>query len=231
MSPTQFKLTNHRKISLCLVFLFVFSWVLFLTQGFPMGDYDDWAYVLGAYDTPWPALLKNFLFPWSRTGYWDGQSDRIGAVLHRRIFQSVANKAVSSIFGLQFFPFYIFQKGLFFAGTSVLLFFLLLRLTHSRGLALGGILFYLTVPAHYPHVLWIADPVTMVHFFVLACLTTFLSLWNNFDVPPRWKGVRKRLILLFVLGWVGIKTKEPGLILLFLKERDIYRMILCQLTA
>jgi len=211
--PNPMKLAGPQKGILWFVFFVVFSWILLLTQGYPMGDYDDWAYVLGAHDAPWSTLLDNFLTPWSQSGYWDGQSDRMDAILHRRIFQSVANKAVSSVFGFQFFPFYIFQKALIFAGTCTLLFSLLRRLTGSQKLALGGLFFYLTVPAHYPHLMWIADPVTMVHFFVLAGVTAFLSLWQNFERPLDWKTFGGPLMLLFIFGWFGIKTKEPGLVL------------------
>lgn len=191
------------------VFAVTAAWIFFLVQGLPIGDPDDWDHVLAAKDLPWAALLKNTFRPWSSSLHWLGQTDRLNEVASRRVFLSVMLKSIGSVFGLHALPYYIFSKVIFFAGSNGLLFLILHRLSASVPLSLAGTFFYLVVPAHYAHVLWLTDPATFVHFFLLAGLWSYAK-WKEGLARGRGGGW---LAALVASAWLGIKTKEPALVL------------------
>lgn len=203
---------NHSLLLLCITF-FTFSWIAVLTQGLPIGDFDDWDNVILSHDLSWETLTVNMILPWSKSDHWDGQSGRINSSTHRRPFRTVMIKAVQEVAGFKFFPQYIAAKALFFPLTVVFLFILLCSVGGLGILSLGGLLFYLTIPAHYAHIFWISDPITMAHFFIVAGIFCYFRLWESLapEIRPaqRWKWI----VLLFLCGWMGMKTKEPALVL------------------
>lgn len=204
------------KGSWCLpvvVFFTVLIWTTFLIQGLPIGDLDDWDHILFAQDVDWKVLVANIIRPWSESPFWYGQGSFEDHVIHERVVPTLILKCVSSVFHLKSFPFYFLYKVLFFAGTTSLLFILLRRVAASGVIAFCGTLFYLFVPVHYLHTLWISDPVTLVHFFVLLGITIYLDIYNNLVVRGSFTRFLVLTLALFLTGWVGIKSKSVGLIL------------------
>ena len=207
------KIRNSSGFIAFILFLVTFIWILILAQGVPLNDLDDWDHVLAAKDLSWGVLMENLFTPWSKSLYWDGQSNRLNEVTHRRTFLSVVLKFSYSLFGMRFLPFFIFSKAFFFAGSVALLFLLLLKITQSRIFSLSGVLFYVMVPAHYIHLLWPTDPICMVHFFILLGLWNYTFLYKNLTENGPFRNFFGRLILFTICGWLGMKTKEPAVIL------------------
>ncbi len=201
----------HPFLIFLIVFIIALIWTISLTQGLPLGDPDDWDHVLAASDLSWNTLLGNLITPWSSSALWSGQVGRMNEVLHRRLFRSVILKTSENLFGFQSFPFYFLSKNIFFAGTVGILFLLLLKLTNSLPISIGGMLFYVFVPAHYTHLLWISDPDTMVHFFMLLSIFSYLQFvsQDHSGKPKNWN----YFLIFFISGWLAMKTKESALIL------------------
>jgi hypothetical protein len=196
---------NKLRLLLGVFFVLTCLWIVLLTQGLPIGDFDDWDHILVAQDIPYKTLLKNFFTPWSVSEHWTGQFDRINETTTRRIVLSLVLKTIAAVFGLQFLPFFLFSKALFFAVTVTLVFYFLHEVTQSRLLSVLGAAFFILVPAHYPHLVWVTDPITMVHPLMLAGLLAFYKLQQNPQKPVLWS------LLIFAAGWTAIKTKEPAL--------------------
>ena len=215
-NPTAISLSRIRSSSgfiALILFLITFLWILILAQGVPLNDLDDWDHVLAAKDLSWGVLMENLFTPWSKSLYWDGQSNRLNEVTQRRTFLTVVLKFSYSLFGFRFLPFFIFSKAFFFAGSVAILFLLLIKITQSRTFSLGGILFYIMVPAHYIHLLWPTDPICMVHFFILFGLWNYTFLYKNLEENGARSKFLGRLVLFTISGWLGMKTKEPAVIL------------------
>ncbi len=210
----HFTISFDKKTIYFIVFVYsaCFLWFLFLAQGLPIGDLDDWTLTLIAKKTPWKELFSNLLLPWSKSAYWFDQVNLYDQIAHKRIVNGIILKLVQTIFGVHFFPFYIFAKGLFFSGTVTLVFILIKRLTQSFSFALAGAFFFALIPAHYAHVLWIADPITISQFFIVFGIWLFYELLLHFDKNKIDIKFLLLLIGMFMAGWLGIKTKEPGLI-------------------
>ena len=195
------------------VYLFTFLWVFFLTQGLPMGEPDDWNLIFKSKDTAGTELLKNLSLPWSKSKYWFNQIDGVDQIHHKRIVNGIILKSIEAVFGCRFLPFYLFAKAIFFAGVVALFFLFAYSVTTSIPFALGGTLFFLLVPAHYSHVMWVADPITIAQFFVALGVWIFLHLTLNIDQNRSMKEFLFLLCSFLVVGILGIKTKEPALIL------------------
>lgn len=196
-----------------LIFLCVFLWMLTLIQGLPLIDPDDWDHVLAAKDLSWKTLLTNLLTPWSTSERWVGQVERLDEVTHRRMFLSIILKASHQLFGLKFLPYYIFSKAIFFAGTLTLLFLLISKMTSMRSYAFLSLLFFITIPAHYIHALWISPSDTMVHFFLLLGVALFLLILSNLEHKKPFSQFLLYLSGFLIVGWIAMKTKETALIL------------------
>ncbi len=195
-----------------MVYSACFIWFLFLAQGLPLGDLDDWALTLISKRTPWKELFFNLLLPWSKSAYWFNQVDLFDQIVHKRIVNGIVLKSISTFFGIHFFPSYIFAKGIFFSGTVTVVFILMKRVTQSVLFALAGTIFFALVPAHYAHVLWIADPFTIAQCFIVLSIWLFSEMILRLE---RNKVDLKFFLLLssmFITGWLSIKSKEPGLI-------------------
>jgi len=195
------------------VFLVTLAWVLLLTQGLQRGDLDEWVLTFISKDTPWKDLLGNFVTPWSKSMFWFNQIDFSDQITYKRIFNGILLKATEAAFGLEFLPYYVVTKMFFFAGTVSLLFLSLFEITKSVRCAALGTVFYVLIPAHYAHVLWIADPVTIVHFFTMLGILAFFHVAQNLNQNGSLKKLKGPLMLLLFAGWFGIRTKEPALIL------------------
>lgn len=207
-------ISKRKKILIgSLIFFICLGWVLLLTQGLPIGDPDDWDHILAARDLPWKTLVTNLSVPWCTSKLWIGQIDRMNEVTHRRLFLSIILKSVYSFFGFRFWPYYIFSKAIFFAGTLTLLFFLALRLTNSFFFSLLSVLFFATVPAHYAHVLWLSVPDTMIHFWMSVGIILYLQIFSNIKTGGSQKYFTGLALSLLLIGWIAIKTKETALLL------------------
>lgn len=194
-----------------LIFLPCFLWIGFLSQGLPVGDPDEWDHLWVAHDVSWKELLINFITPWSTSTAWVGQTDRLNETLHIRIFATIVLKFIESIFGFSPWPLYLFTKAIFFSGTATLLFFLLRQLTQNRWYTLLGLLFYVCVPAHYPHVLWLADSnITIAHFLMILTLTGFLRFHKQLLRNTSCKSLIFSILWIFFSGLIAVKTKEPA---------------------
>lgn len=204
-----------RRIDLPFVSLILFSacliWLSFLTQGLPIGDPDDWDHVLAATDLPWKTFFENLVTPWSKSEIWSGQINRMNEVLNQRLFRSIVLKAVQSLFNFHSFPYYFFSKVIFFSGTVVLLFSLIVKFTRSQRTAFAASLFFTLIPAHYTHLLWLSDPDTIAHFWVLLSLFFFLRFIDSLEANKQ-KSIRA-LLFFFAAGWLAMKTKESALVL------------------
>ncbi len=194
-----------------IIFLAAGLWLIFLTQGLPVGDPDDWDHVLAASDLSWSTLIKNFSIPWSQSTLWSGQVDRMNEVLHRRLFRSFILKGSVDLFGYHAFPFYFFSKVLFFSGTVTILFLLIHSITSSYFASFAGTVFYFFVPAHYTHVLWLSDPDTIVHFLMVLGIFIYLKILKRLDQNDHPSGIF--IVALIAIGWTAMKTKESALIL------------------
>lgn len=205
---------NKKTVLLLLaLYLLVFTWITVLTQGLPIGDFDDWDNMLLAQDLSWEQLGTNFVLPWTKSIHWDGQSGRYNAAANRRTFRTIVIKWVESFSGLNSWPQYIASKAVFFSASCVLLFMTLCGGVSRLPVSAALLFFYIFIPAHYPHLFWISDPVTMVHAFVLGGFACFLGLERRLRENREGAGSFGLLAGLFIFGWFGIKTKEPALIL------------------
>ncbi len=210
-NPVLISFRQRPKVYAWAAFFYVLTmlWVSVMTQGLPIGDFDDWDHLMVAQDLSWKTVLQPLATPWSTSIHWHGQVNRINEMTHRRVFLTVALKSVNGIFGLRFFPYYLFTKAIFFAATVGLVFLLLVSMTGSWPISLFGLLFYFLVPAHYPHLFWITDPITLVQCFML------LSVWAYFKIAEDWEKLFRNswkwFAVLFFFGWLGMKTKEPAL--------------------
>src|SRR3989338_1759703 len=196
-----------------IVFLCVVIWMILLTQGMPFYDPDDWDHVLISDDTPWKLMIQNFITPWSTSENWVAQASMMDQVRNKRVFLGIVLKSITGVFGYKFFPYYLFSKVLFFAGTITLLFLILVSLNSSYRYAITGALFYLLVPANYLHALWISVPETMAHFFILLSVYLYLNLGISLDQGNLKFSYWRTLGFLFIAGWFAMKTKETAVIL------------------
>ncbi len=205
---------SPRWIAALILFVVCLVWGIVLTQGLPVGDPDDLDKLLAAKDLSWGTLLPNFFSPVSKSQLWSGQVNRLNEMLHVRVGHTVALKIVQTFFGFSEFPYYFFTKVLFFSATVSLVFLLLTTLAAgSVFVGLLGALAYLFVPAHYTHVLWIADTQTMVDFFVILGFFFFLHILKNLEERGSGKTFAGLLIIFFTVAWIGVKTKETALVL------------------
>jgi hypothetical protein len=195
------------------VFIVIMGFLLVLTQGLPIGDPDDWDHILSSQDTPWMTMLQNFFTPWSTSRNWVAQTDLIDQTIGSRLFHGIALKTVTRLFGHGSFPYYLFNKVIFFSGTVTILSILLFKLTRSLSLTVAGTVFYALVPSHYAHVLWNSVPETIVHFFLIVCVFTYVKLSQLLETGKRGKSFWSWLGLLFIAGWFCMKTKETAIIL------------------
>lgn len=187
-----------------------FSWIFFLTHGLPIGDFDDWDHMVLSSEAPWEELIRNLLTPWSTSELWHGRGELFDQMVHERVLATSIMKFLQTIYGTDFLPFYLIEKGLFFAGAVLLIFLLSREFTRNDRVSFLGVLFWAFCPAHYTHLLWLSDPVIITQFFGL------LSLYFLFKFD---KGLNKRLdiaqiawlLLWFIACSLALKTKAQGL--------------------
>lgn len=196
-----------------LIYSACFAWVAFLIHGLPIGDLDEWVLIFISKKTSWKELIGNLLSPWSNSAYWFNQVDLYDQIAHKRLMNGIVLKSAQSLFGFHFFSFYFFAKAFFFPGMVTLVFLLLKELTRSSRFALAGTVFFLLIPAHYAHVLWLSDPITVALFFVVLGVFFFSKLADNLEKGGATSHFLAMLAGVFASGWLGIKTKEPALIL------------------
>lgn len=202
------------KISLVawLVFGGALFWSVILFQGMPASDIDDWDKIIMSRDVSWKDFSTSFFTPWSKSHNWVGQTDRNDEVRYKRIVLPMLLKLSQQCFGLNFFAMYFLTKGIFFAGCVTMVFLLLAQVVPLL-YAISGTLVFLFVPAHYSHVLWIADTATLCYFFL------FLGIWMLYAIQKNIleQGSNRQfcwlLFALLVIGWIGIRAKEPMLVL------------------
>lgn len=203
-----------KKTSLLIagVYLIAFTWILILTQGLPIGDVDDWVLLGITKDLSWNELFHNLLRPWSKSEYWSNQVSLIDQISFKRTVHGILLKIREVTFGVRFFPFFI-MKAFFFSGTVAVLFHILRSISRSLWFALFGILFFVLIPVHYAHILWMSDPATILHFFIILGMWIFYHLVSSLE--NQYASPRFSLLFgaLFLLVWLCMKTKEPGLIL------------------
>ncbi|MFA5158918.1 MAG: hypothetical protein WC484_00225 [Candidatus Omnitrophota bacterium] len=206
--------TSARRIRLiaCLFFCLTLSWSVLLFQGLPASDIDDWDKIILARETPWSQFASSFLTPWSQSHNWVGQTDRYDEVQYKRIVLPMFLKFSQQCFGLNPFAMYFLTKGIFFAGCVMFVFLMLAQIVPWLYAILGTLVF-LFVPAHYSHVLWIADTVTLCYFFLFLGIWIFYKIQKNIFNQGSNRQFRWMLFALFVTGWIGIKAKEPMLVL------------------
>ncbi len=195
-----------------VVFCLVLVWAAFLLQGLPASDLDDWYRVLSARETPWHVYATSFLRPWSLSQGWDGQTEVLDGIHTKRLLPLILLKFSQECFGLNPFAMYFFTKAVFFAGTVTVFFILLSQITPWLFAVLGTIVFAL-IPVHYTHILWLADAVTPCYFFLFLGIWAFSKIQKNISNGGRGKEFGALLALVFLIGWTGIKTKEPMLVL------------------
>lgn len=161
-----------------------------------------------------PGEITRLLFfrPWSLAPQWDGQTEACDGIHSKRLLLPIMLKLSQRFFGTDPFPMYFLTKGLFFSGCVAIVFLLLIQVVPMLYAILGSLVFLL-VPAHYSHVLWIADTVTMCYFFLFLGIGLFYALQKNILGRGSNKQFAWLLLSLFVTGWIGIKTKEPMLVL------------------
>ncbi len=177
-----------------------------------MGEPDDWNLIFKSRDTPWTELFKNLSLPWSTSKYWFSQVDGIDQIAHKRIVHGLVLKSIEAVFGCHFLPFYLLAKAIFFAGVVTLFFLFAYAVAPSLPFAIAGSLFFLLVPAHYSHVLWVADPITIAQFFIILGIWIFFHISRNLDGNGSLREFMALLCSFLVIGTLGIKTKEPALI-------------------
>ncbi len=204
---------DNRAWIIAIVYCAFAAWGIFLTQGLPFGDLDDWVLVKISKDTPWSELIANTLTPWSRSEYWFNQVNLFDQISCKRILNGIALKFAEGTFGIQFFPFFFFTKVLFFAGTCTLFSLFVYEVTRSPGFTLCGAIFFCLVPAHYSHALWISDPATIAQFFIILSFWIFYRIAQNLNQQGPIRTFLGLWGMLFLAGYLGIKTKEPALIL------------------
>src|SRR3989338_5270349 len=210
--PIVQKSLNRTFVVTGLVFCFVLAWCVLLFQGLPASDIDDWYRVLMARQVNWNTYASSFFKPWSLSLDWAGQTDALDAIHTKRILNPIVLKFSQQVFGLNSFAMYFLAKGLFFAGCVSVVFLLLVQVVPLL-FAVSGMIVFLFVPAHYIHVLWIADGGTMCYFFLfLGVLIVSAVQKNILELGPR-KQYACLLLTLFITGWMGIKAKESMLVL------------------
>ena len=200
------------KIAL-LLFWASFVWTVFLIYGLPIGDLDEWVLIFISKKTPWKELIVNLLSPWSNSAYWFNQVDLYDQIAHKRLMNGLVLKSAQSLFGFHFFSFYFLAKAFFFPAIVTLVFLLLRELTRSSWLALAGTAFFLFVPANYAHVLWLGDPLTIALVFVVLGVFFLSKLAENLEKGGTAPHFFTMLAGVFAAGWLGIRAKEPALIL------------------
>lgn len=205
-------LKNKRMLAAILIFCISLLWIVFLVQGLPIGDLDDWALIFISQQVPWNELISNFVTPWSQSDFWFNQSDLFDQIRHKRIFNGIVLKATQDVFGMRFFPFYLTTKAFFFAGTMTLVFLFLTSLTGTLLLPFAGTALFFFVPAYYSHALWIADPITMALFFAVLGFYFFYRFTVALDKEESFRKLVPWIAGMFLAGWFGIKCKEPALI-------------------
>ncbi|MFZ5803157.1 MAG: hypothetical protein ACOY3K_08695 [Candidatus Omnitrophota bacterium] len=210
-----FSFPNDRRAmtrSLGILFLLSLAWGIFLVQGFPVGDLDDWDKVILSKELPWSTFASSWVTPWSKSENWTGQAGRMDEVQYKRILNPVMLKGIQQVSGFHPFAFYFICKCLFFALTVALVFWVL-----AQGLPIGvawiGALAYLFIPVHYSHVLWLSVSETYTYFLVLAGFYVFNSIVRNLNERGSFREYMGLLAGLFVIGWISIKAKELSLIL------------------
>jgi hypothetical protein len=195
-----------------VIFILTLIWVCVCFQGMPASDIDDWNKVIMAYKIPWSNFSSSFFRPWSLCLNWDGQTEPLDGIHTKRIFLPLVLKLSLQFFGSSPFAMYFLTKGIAFAGCVAIIFFLLAQAVPWVYALLGATVF-LFVPAHYSHVLWIADAVTLCYFFLFLGMLLFFLVQKNIFEDSSNKRFGWLLLMLLVAGWVGIKTKEPMLVL------------------
>ena len=209
---TSQKSANLIRVIAGLFFCLTLAWTVLLFQGLPASDIDDWDKIIMSRETPWSSFASSFLTPWSQSHNWVGQTDRYDEVHYKRIVLPMVLKFSQQCFGLNYFAMYFLTKGIFFAG-CVTLTFLMLSQVVPLFYAVLGTLVFLFVPAHYTHVLWIADTVTLCYFFLFLGIGIFYAIQQHI-LDRKANGKFAWLLLaLFTTGWIGIKAKEPMLVL------------------
>ncbi|MFH1800844.1 MAG: hypothetical protein ABH891_08405 [Candidatus Omnitrophota bacterium] len=217
---------NKKILIASLVFFFSFLWIVILVQGLPVGCLDEWAMTSIAQQTSWSDFGKHLVLPWSQSAYWFNQVAFYDQVCLKRIVHGILLKFTQSLFGLHSFPYFLITKVFFFCGIVTLVFLFMTYVTGSLGLSLAGAVFFLLIPAHYCHVLWIADPYTIAIFFVTLSMWFFYKFVSALDKGEPLRNLFPWIAGLFVAGWFGIKTKEPALI--FPVVAGAYLLIYCR---
>jgi hypothetical protein len=210
----QIKRSNDRLLIACAasIFFLVAGFLIFLVQGLPAGDLDDWDKIILAKELPWETFTSSFLTPWSQSQNWAGQIDRYDEIQYKRIILPILLKLSQQLFGQSFFAMYALTKVFFFAG-SVTLVFIFLAQAVPWALAFIGALCFLFVPAHFSHALWIADPATISYFFLFLGILFFLLIQKNIRSHGTKAQFINLLAALFLASWVGVKAKETMLVL------------------
>jgi|GEM_PF-1486628 len=203
---------KNAAIFFVLFYILTFAWLATLTQGLPASDIDDWDKIIMSQDISWSEFGKSFLTPWSQSLYWVGQSDRYDEVHYKRIVLPMLLKFSQQFFGPNPFAMYLLTKAVFFAGCVALVFWMLSHVVPWLYAVLGALIF-LFVPAHYSHVLWIADTVTLCYFFLFLGIGIFYSIQKNILERGSNGKFQGLLLALFAAGWIGIRAKEPMLVL------------------
>ena len=208
------KNSSPRRVSIVpgLFFCLALVWCVFLFQGMPASDLDDWYKTLTARQIPWDTYLSTFFRPWSLNPHWDGQTDALDGIHTKRVLSAILLKLSQQFFGLSPFAMYFLTKGIFFAGCVSIIFLLLIEVVPWPYAVLGTLVF-LFVPAHYLHALWIADAATLCYFFLFLGALIFHTIQKNIREEGSQKQFAWLLLTLFAAGWTGIKAKESMLAL------------------
>lgn len=201
-----------RLVRASVILVVVLGVTIFLFQGLPAADLDDWDKIILARETPWSRFASSFLTPWSQSQHWVGQTDRYDEVRYKRIVLPMLLKFSQGFFGTDFFAMYFLTKGIFFAGTVALM-FLLLSQAVPWFFALAGTLCFLFVPAHYSHALWIADSATVSYAFLFLGIFLLRAVHKNITGGGSRFRFACLLAGIFATGWTGIRAKELALVL------------------
>lgn len=213
LSDFWISLKKRKKVVAILIFCFSLVWMLFLVQGLPIGDLDDWALIFISGQVPWQELGTNFVTPWSKSDFWFNQSDLFDQIRHKRIFNGLVLKFTQDVLGFRFFNFYLTTKVFFVAGIMTLVYLLISAITvSSLGITLAAFAFFFLIPAHYAHFLWIADPITIALFFVTLGMCCFYKFVSGLERGQLLTKLWPWIVGILLAGWFGIKTKEPALI-------------------
>lgn len=195
-----------------LSFLLALACITFLFQGLPASDMDDRDKIVMSREIPWGHFITAFLTPWSQSQNWVGQTDRDDEVRYKRMVLPILLKLSHQWFGHTSFSMFFLTKGIPFAG-CVTLVFLMLSSVVPFLYAILGTLVFMFVPAHYSHVLWIADSATICYLFLFLGVFIFYFLQKNILESGSDRQFSVLLFALFIAGWTGIRAKEPMLVL------------------